>query len=218
MWLEAIHKPACDEAKCPTCGGSVQDRVFGEMHAGSFVLNGERVEIRKRPDAQYRDPVVLDPLTQYFDGGLYRLWPKERYFSRGGKTLHRDAWVSAFGPIPRGCHIHHKDGNGANNALANLECWDSGEHLALTWRESSSRRVVHFTERARTEAAKWHASEAGRLWHKRHAEWTREKRPCARCGIIFDCLVRKSGRTQKFCSNNCKASVYRKRCRDARNR
>lgn len=218
MRLEAIHCAEDHEDGCPTCGGGVRRRVFGEMHAGSFVLDGQRVEIRRVPDAEYRDPVFLDEITQYFDGGLYRLWPSDSYLSRGGRKLHRDAWTSAFGPIPAGCHIHHRDGNVLNNRLDNLECMDAGEHLSISRSNRTEPLDGWFSASARQRASDWHRSPEGRLWHKRHAErskswtkWKREDRPCEHCGAVFAALVRKSGRAGKYCTPACKAAAYRAR-------
>ena len=222
MWLEAVHSPAADEENCPSCGGGVCRRVYGEVYAGSFILDGIRVEIRKRPEVGYADPIYLDPLTQYFDGGLYRLWPSEKYLSRGGKTLHRAVWAMAFGPVPAGCHIHHRDGNPRNNLLANLECQPANEHLSQSWHDS--RRHIepghYFTERAREAAAAWHRSEEGRLWHRRHAErsksWTkhkREPRNCLQCGVEFMGITRKGVNQQVYCTTACKVAAYRARNR-----
>ena len=214
MWLETVQEPENNSEKCPTCGSHVRRRVYGEMHAGSFVSDGKRVEIRRTPCEGFHDPVVLDPLTQYFDGGLYRLWPSETYFSRGGKKLHREVWRVAFGEIPKGCHIHRRDGDAANNSVENLECMEGSEHLSYTLRKSPRQP----TDAVRAAAAAWHRSEAGRLWHRRHAErakswtkWKREDKPCEHCGNVFNALIRKSGHSQRFCSANCKAAAYRKR-------
>jgi hypothetical protein len=190
------------------------------MHAGSFIHDGERVDIRRVPDEHYADPIVLDALTQYFDGGLYRAWPGESYLSRGGRKLHRDVWSGAFGAVPRGCHIHHRDGNPLNNRLDNLECIPAREHMALTFDKSRSSRTARgwFTDKARDAAAEWHKSDAGRLWHKRNAKrskgwlkWKRVEKPCPQCGKQFDALVRKSGNAQIYCHPNCKAAAYRAR-------
>lgn len=225
MWLESLREPEDHQTRCPTCGGHVRRRAYGEMHAGAQILDGQRVAIRRCPSAGYADPIVLDPLVQYFDGGLYRLWPQERYFSRGGKRLHRDVWEAAFGPVPACCHIHHRDGDPSHNALSNLECLPAVEHLSDTWREHRSGRSQHFTAAARSKAAEWHASEAGRAWHRRQAKrsqswtkWKREPKPCQHCGTIIQALVRKSGNAQKYCSDTCKALAYRVRDAARRNR
>lgn len=230
MWLEALSLAADHAEKCPTCGGGVHRRPHRTMHAGSYVSDRKRVVIRKRPPADFADPVVLDPLTQYFDGGLYRLFPNDKYPSRGGRRLHRDVWQAAFGPIPVRCHIHHRDNNPWNNALANLECVPGSKHLSDAWHEQRSERDAsgyrgkdgkwreHFTAMARSAAAEWHGSEEGRLWHRRHAlrtkgwtKWKREPKPCEACGRTIQALVRANGRQQKYCSNTCKARAYRDR-------
>ena len=219
MWMETIHKPEDHSEKCISCGGGVQRRVFGEMYAGSFIQDGKRLEISRIPNEGFANPIYLDPLTQYFNGGLYRIYPSESYLSRGGKKLHRDVWFAAFGEIPKDCHIHHKDGNALNNAIENLECLQSTEHLQKTMLDRHSNgRGSKFTDEARRKAAEWHKSEEGRLWHKRHAErskgWTKWKRVpknCPICNKLFDALERKSGNTQIYCSTNCKAASYRAR-------
>lgn len=218
MWMESLSTAENHAQKCPTCGGGVQRRPYGEMHAGSFVSDGQRVELRLRPADGFADPIVLDPITVYFDGGLYRLWPQERYWSRSGQRLHRAVWSVAFGPIPKGCHIHHRDNDTSNNHLSNLECVDGSEHLSKEWHRTKADQPEHFTIAARSAAAKWHQSDAGRLWHSRTAKrtkswtkWTRAERPCQHCGTMVDMVIRKSGNQQKYCSETCKALAYRKR-------
>lgn len=223
MWLENVPESTDHAQKCPTCGASVRRRVYDEMYAGAFIFDGQRVEIRKRPADGFIDPVVLDPLTQYFDGGLYRLWPDQKYFARGGKLLHRAVWESAFGTIPHGCHIHHrKEGDTTENRLFNLECLPKREHLSQSNKKLIDKRntegTPHFTDRARARAAEWHRSEAGRLWHSRHAKrskswkkWKREEKLCKFCGKPFQALVRANGYEQKYCTMVCKAADYRKR-------
>lgn len=213
MRLEAIQKPENHEEGCPTCGGAVCRRSYGEMHAGSFVLDGERVEIRRIPIDGFKDPIVLDEITQYFNGGLYRLWPSERYFSKGGSRLHRDVWEHAFGPIPTGRHIHHKDSNPKNNAIWNLECIEPAEHWS---KPKVGNKGV--SAKARLAAAEWHKSPEGREWHRQHAKkaqswtkWKREPRSCIMCGATFDALIRKSGASQKYCNELCKTAHYRER-------
>lgn len=230
MWLETISRPEDHTEKCPTCGGGVQRREFGEMYAGAFVSDtGERLEIRRIPDPEYHDPVFLDPITQYFDGGLYRVWPSERYYTRGGEKLHRDAWSRAFGPIPPNSHIHHRDGDPANNTIRNLECLPAAEHLSLTWAKRGDKDTMHLsmhTPTARAAWLAWHSTPEGKLWHSRHAlrtknweKWKREDRPCEECQMVFSALTRKSGNSQRFCSSICKSAASRRRVkarRDAR--
>ena len=218
MWMETVHKPSCDEEKCGACGGGVRRRVFGEMYAGSFIQDGIRVDISREPYKEFSNPILLDPITQYFDGGLYRLWPSDKYLSKGGKKLHRDVWRIAFGAIPDGCHIHHKDSDPKNNQLHNLECLPAKIHLSEAWHAHPRKG---FSQSARDAATAWHQSEAGNLWHKRHAErekfWTkvkREEKPCSQCGVLFMALVRKSATMQKYCNEACKVKAYRARGAD----
>lgn len=218
MWMENVSESESDGQECPTCGGPVLRRAHGEMYAGAQILDGERVEIRREPDAGYQDPIFLDPITQYFDGSLYRIYPNQKYYTKGGSYLHRDVWQMAFGAIPEGCHIHHINGERADNRIGNLECLPSSEHLSRTWYETKSGVGDHFTEKARQAAADWHRSEEGRLWHSRQArrsksweKWERKERDCVECGKKIMALVRKNGYAQKFCGVNCKSRHYRKR-------
>lgn len=41
---------------------------------------------------------------------------------------HRLVWEKAYGKIPEGYMIHHKNGNKADNDLKNLECVSRKEH------------------------------------------------------------------------------------------
>ena len=43
-------------------------------------------------------------------------------------SLHRQIWMDHYGEIPKGHHIHHKDGNFDNNSIENLECISASEH------------------------------------------------------------------------------------------
>jgi hypothetical protein len=54
-------------------------------------------------------------------------------FSRKGKTVyvHRLVYESVYGKIPRGCHIHHVDGNRLNNEISNLQLLTIAEHMRL---------------------------------------------------------------------------------------
>lgn len=47
-----------------------------------------------------------------------------------GSTIdeHRLVWEQAHGPIPKGMVIHHKNGDGRDNRLSNLELCSRSEH------------------------------------------------------------------------------------------
>ncbi len=52
---------------------------------------------------------------------------------KNGKTIdeHRLVWINNYGEIPLGMVVHHKDGNGKNNELSNLELIKKKEHTKL---------------------------------------------------------------------------------------
>ena len=56
---------------------------------------------------------------QFYNGKEYKLYPNEKYFSRGTKRLHRVVWESHNGQIPKGYDIHHIDSNTHNNDITN---------------------------------------------------------------------------------------------------
>ena len=55
-----------------------------------------------------------------------RIWDGKK-----AAQAHRIIWERAFGKIPEGYVIHHKDGNKHNNDLSNLQLMKSSEHKAL---------------------------------------------------------------------------------------
>ena len=61
---------------------------------------------------------VISNTVQKFNGESYYLCGQ--YFQRKGKRLHRTVWEFHNGTIPKGYHVHHKDGNRSNNAIENL--------------------------------------------------------------------------------------------------
>lgn len=121
------------------------------MHAGTSALDGGGMDASGRPD-DGRGPVVLSATVQEWRGQrYYRCGP---YFARQPGTrpvtdrpgrLHRHVWEDVEGPIPATHHIHHRDGNAANNHRANLACVPKGVHLGQhsaqpTERQRAARR------------------------------------------------------------------------------
>lgn len=53
------------------------------------------------------------------------------YFQRKGKRLHREVWKYHRGEIPKGFHVHHKDGDRSNNQIENLLLVEKSEHLSM---------------------------------------------------------------------------------------
>ena len=138
------------------------------------------------------------------------------YFRDGWeRSLHRQIWRDANGPIPAGHHIHHKDGDPLNNAIENLACLTSTEHrhhhnVILSEEEKADfkRRM----ELARPAALAWHRSEEGKAWHAHmgKAAWLNVKpkqHVCEQCGKTYE-STSVSG-SNRFCGYLCAARFRR---------
>ena len=115
-----------------------------------------------------------------FDLDLYR------YVYVDGKPVpeHVYLWEQAHGPKPKGCDIHHINGNGKDNRLENLVCLTKSEHKTLHAKlKREGRDVVDSTDPAviASRARKNAATKAHRLAHleeeraKDRAEYQRNK-------------------------------------------
>lgn len=219
MWLQTVSPSTPDSCQCPTCGGHVLRRKHGEMYAGAFILDGVRVEIRRVPADGFVDPILLDPTSQYFEGTLFKCWPRSPYFTGGprNKTLHREVWARAFGPIPPDCHIHHRDGVTVNNTIANLECLPAREHLSKSSRQRKwpikTSELLAASELDRLK--KWHREDASKIWHERTKDrattWPIQRRVsklCVHCGVEFMGLDRAGMRAAKYCGDKCRHAAY----------
>lgn len=177
-------------------------------------------------DAQ---PIISE--TTVFGGVNFIRYPEaktlsdRRYFKGrwriNGKLvktyLHRVMWIEANGPIPKGHHIHHKDGNHLNNTLENLECITAAEHLSNHYAEKSDEWKAEKTTLLITvaqEAAKaWHKSEEGRAWFSEQSKrnWQAKAtttETCTVCGTTYETKdARKT--SLKYCSINCNAAQRR---------
>lgn len=154
-------------------------------------------------------------LVQQFNGKIYRLYPGERYFSRHNKRLHRVVWEYYNGPIPKGYHVHHKDGNPHNNEIDNLELIAGTKHISehTNKRVSTNPEIFQNNIHKAMEAAKeWHRSPEGRKWHSEHAKAQapreRVEYTCSYCGKTF--VAQKITAKHHFCSNKCCAAYRRK--------
>lgn len=148
------------------------------------------------------DLKVISSTIQEYKGERYYLCG--RYFQRNGRRLHVVVWSDQNGrKPPKGYHVHHKDEDRSNNQPGNLDLLKQGEHMSHHGKGHGRAPV----DLALDEAAKWHASDAGREWHRQHhaamahklyrqAEFT-----CEQCGTVFVTQVTGANR---FCSNGCK--------------
>jgi HNH endonuclease. len=123
----------------------------------------------------------------------------------GGKGLHVAVWEAHNGPLPAGCHVHHRDGNWSNNAPENLECVTRLEHAARHKGEHTEKLRANMAKAI--EAAKaWHASPEGRAWHSENGKraWASRKpadRICEECAKPWLSMARRDN--DRFCSSTC---------------
>lgn len=125
------------------------------------------------------------------------------------KRLHRYVWETEVGDIPKGCQIHHIDGNKANNSITNLAIMTATGHQRLHGQEierkAKSRENI---KKATAAAPAWHRSTAGYKWHSEHMQGyqpPRYDKTCEYCGATYQ-----GTKAQRFCSNKCKAAHRRK--------
>ena len=124
------------------------------------------------------------------------------------KRLHRYVWEKEVGSIPKGFHVHHINGNKADNRIENLSIMTAKGHERLHGQEQARKEIYRESiEKARPYAIAWHKSDAGREWHSKHAKGKtppRNSKQCECCGKMF-----MGTKLQKFCSNACKAKYRR---------
>lgn len=164
-----------------------------------------------------------DMRVAYFDGYKFRRDAKTGYYLSSRNTdigrcerLHRYIWRYFNGDIPNGYHIHHKDEDKSHNDIENLECLPRYNHLSLHGHERFEKdrdaMIKNLNVNARPKASEWHASEAGKEWHKQHYEKTKAQlhmtveKECEYCGKLYKTI--EHGRN-RFCSNNCSSAARR---------
>lgn len=134
------------------------------------------------------------------------------YFTAAPVRLHRAVWEFHNGPVPHGHHIHHVDGDTANNDIANLECVPAGQHESDHWSpERRERARARMRDIVRPAADAWHRSPDGIAWHREHGRRVfsqREPQPyvCEQCAAEF--ATTKLGHV-RFCSNACRSAWRR---------
>lgn len=128
---------------------------------------------------------------------------------------HVYVWEKANGKVPSGYDVHHIDHDVSNNRLENLMLVSKSKHRSYHGNEHASSARESLAKYAKPAADKWHASAAGREWHKQHyEECNREmwNQPvtlhCEVCGKPYVTVSGKAS-TSRFCSNNCKSKFRR---------
>lgn len=138
-------------------------------------------------------------LCQVWKGKYYPDYTGEGYFGSSKDVLHRDVWKFYNGEIPKGHHIHHKDGNKSNNHINNLECISSSDHSKLHNKENASKGLLYLQQahgrKAQSELQKKRALE-GKLHSQtkefRIAQSNRRKNApyrtctCIVCGASYE--------------------------------
>ena len=157
--------------------------------------------------------IIISQTKQEFNGDVYYLCGK--YFQRKGVRLHRVVWGFHNGAIPEGHHVHHKDGDRANNQIENLGLLIGETHIKNHMNDdvvkAKSRKNI---AKAIRKAPEWHKSEKGREWHSKQALKVWDKRKsneymCTNCGESFATRHIYHEGSNRFCGNNCK-SKYRR--------
>ena len=124
------------------------------------------------------------------------------------ERIHRYIWEKEVGAIPEGCHIHHLNGDKSDNRIENLAIMTGKGHLRMHMAEQARKDAARENvKKAIAAAPAWHKSEAGRAWHSKQATGRKPKREtkiCDVCGKPFE-----GTKTQRFCSNACKAKYRR---------
>ena len=159
----------------------------------------------------------ISKTAQRFNGVTYYLCGE--YFQRKGKRLHRMVWEYYNGPIPEGCHVHHRDGDKCNNNIENLVLLDGHEHLhehmSTPERKAESAACIGA---AREAARVWHGSSEGLAYHSRLGKENWEKRKiqtytCSFCGKEYQTKFVYPKGANHFCNQNCRAGFRRRRLR-----
>lgn len=154
------------------------------------------------PDARRRSDRVYFKRTVCEDGKVSPKW------------LHRYIYEKAHGKIPKGFHVHHKDGDPNNNTLENLECLSAADHRhEHPLNAEQLEKQKELLERIRPLTKAWHKSAEGRAKHKEigglsYKNFKPEPKQCENCDKTF--LPRKLGNQDRFCSNACKSAWRRK--------
>lgn len=86
-----------------------------------------RIDVLEQDLSEPSQVEIIDSKHQRFNGVLYTKDRTGHY--RSTFHIHREIWNYYYGELPDNCHIHHINGNPANNDIRNLQCLSASEHL-----------------------------------------------------------------------------------------
>lgn len=111
------------------------------------------------------------------------------------ELLHHAVYKFHHGEIPKGCVIHHRDGNPLNNDIENLVAVTPSEHSKI------HQNLLRWNKEHPEEHAKRFYSKSN--WHQRREKviirLANERRICEWCGAEYT----PTNTHQRFCSKQC---------------
>lgn len=150
--------------------------------------------------------------------------PEESARKEGIEHLHREIYKDNFGPIPEGCHVHHKDGNSLNNAPSNLELLTASahakEHVADDAHAALRAAGRERFQRYQKERTAWLATPEGQPKAKAEAALRVAGAAAARgeseivceiCGATATRANQSDGTPARYCSTVCIQTAFRRR-------
>jgi hypothetical protein len=156
--------------------------------------------------------------TRYYQTKTGHFLSRRKSSEASSQLLHRVLWEEAYGEISVGNHIHHLDGNPANNSLENLASLSASEHM----RHHQLQRFSECPElRERTtqnmrsnqhKVQEWRESEVGRVklreicFNNAKARNNNKPTVCLECGASFLAYSKQA----KYCGDVCRKLAFKK--------
>jgi hypothetical protein len=156
--------------------------------------------------------------TRYYQTRTGHFLARRKAPEAKSQLLHRVLWENTNGAIPEGNHIHHIDGNPANNSLANLTSLSASEHMRLhqLQRFAENPELKEQTTRNmrsnQHKVQEWRESDIGRAKLREicatNAKNRVKKKPtlCLECGTSFLAYSEQA----KYCGGACRKQAFKK--------